>query len=333
MAPGPARGGAGDAFRVQSTRKMSLFPSAQTEYFDHEELEDYQMQTPAGDERTDLEWAQYFTGSDEGSQDSEMAMAMDTATTAGTGGEATGVQTTSADAAMEGAKKKKKDTTEALDFVRGAMSRAAADKLLRAWNVAGGFLCRFSDTENCNVLSYMPEKGGVVEHHVLRKNEEKAGVWELSGVPLKRECSDIRDAVYCLMHDHHPKLTARLIRQVPREEDKKLTPLQKAAQAVLGDPNDMTAKRMLQVVLEQHLKEKAEADVHTWLQQQVMDASMDHKDGHIANLLLWVKSYIEQEQSGSKMAVCFCGPSMLAAMIKEAAEGAGGSVEFNAEFQ
>ena len=220
------------------------------------------------------------------------------------------------------------------DFIMGAMTRHAADALLQNWNVAGGFLVRYSDKNKSHIFSYLPVAGKPAVHMLL--HEDGATQWVLHDKPLGAPCADLTMAVAHLMKEGHELLPVTLIQQLP-QRDQQQTPLQKAAMAVVNNPTDRLAKRNLKRVLEAHLKEKAEADVHTWLQQQVMDASMDHKDGHIANLLLWVKSSLAEEKNGKggdpRMAVCFCGPSMLASMISEAAAAVGGDIEFNAEFQ
>ena len=81
-------------------------------------------------------------------------------------------------------------------------------------------------------------------------------------------------------------------------------------------------------------------DVTTWLKSQVINAKMTGKKAHIAVLLKWAREVTDSDARTStlpkdrrKIAVCFCGPTPLAATLEKAAAKIGGTMEYSAHSQ
>ncbi len=72
-----------------------------------------------------------------------------------------------------------------------------------------------------------------------------------------------------------------------------------------------------------------------WLQNQVIEAPMDHKATHIRRLFAWVREFTSQipNRAHDSIAVCFCGPSSMVHMIGSAAADIHAEMEFAAEQQ
>jgi hypothetical protein len=322
---------------TDTTNKMRLFPSTRAEDDEDVDMLDYQLLSEEAEVEDEFAWlnrdAREPTSKhhghksmssiseepgEEGDEDSEYHLA--TMTRGGNNDSDDG------------------GSVDPAPFLMGIMTRQAAENQLHDWNMAGGFVVRES-SEKGHVLSYLPQPGKSVVHFVLKSDaEERNSTWTLGGIAIESACSTLEQAVSALMTEGHELMPVPLLKAVPKVS-KAATPLQAAAAAVISNPKDRNLKLALKNALEQDLQARTKTDVHTWLQQQVMNASMDHKDGHIVKLLLWVKNFLDENARDAttseepRMTVCFCGPSTLAGMIAEATSAVGGGFEFNAEFQ
>ena len=223
-------------------------------------------------------------------------------------------------------------------WLHGALSCEDAEERLLGTGNVGDFLVRLSGHAHEQVLSVLVKNGSpaAFEHHVLCKDAE-SNTYTLNGQVLNASCTSIQQVIRLLVERGHANLSVKLM--VP--EDASLVPIswsriRRAAKALEARPNDSALQTKMLKLLQESSSRRAEHDLHSWLKQQILETSMDHRDANIENLLGWAREVlVDRFADGvtAKIAVCFCGPSSLTHMISTAAAKYGGSMQYSAEHQ
>jgi hypothetical protein len=237
-------------------------------------------------------------------------------------------------------------TSRTPDWLKSQMPRAEAEATLlkSATPAAGDFLVRLG-SDGRRVLSVLLDVDRQkFEHHFLTQDPTSRH-FTLGGEELFPPCETLEDAIKLLVEKGHPSLTAKLT--VPTNDNskfaKKFIPKQwseirRLAEDLGRRPNDEGLQKAMLKLLQENSDARSEHDLTSWLKQQILEARMDHEEAHIGALLGWVKEVLEdafeiKEGEDLPVAVCFCGPSVLAQMINEAAYAIGGEMEYSAEHQ